>query len=292
MTNYITALQVSIDEAEEQMLQAEGFTKINVDLNKGAGGNHIYLWYKRGSCPITKVQVSFSNEMADGLINAGYTKIDKCLNAGAAGSHLYLWYFHGSGENDVPIVDISVTADAHNEAAKFKFGWERVACDLNRRACGNWIHVWLKREKQTYICEVTATDSFGSDSDYFKDGYIRLDEDTNKAAGGAFVFIWYRQTTDPKKALKDLKVSITDNQYQEYQQQNYKSVSVNLNEGTNGHSVYLWYKKKGCNNPIKTIALLVNIALIPEYEKAGLNVVKRSLNEGNCGCFEHLCVYQ
>ncbi|KAK1881554.1 C-myc promoter-binding protein [Dissostichus eleginoides] len=269
MSTYISELDVSLNAAEEQMLQSDGFNKINVH---------------------TKVQVSFNEDMAKGLTKAGYIKIDKDLNAGAGCSPLHFWYSKGSGEFETPIVDISVTTDGENEAAKFDFGWERVDCDLNRKAEGNWIHVWLKREEQTYICDLTATDSYGSDSDHFQNGYIRVDEDTNRGAGGSYVFIWYRQTTDPKKALKDLKVSITDSQRQQYQQQEYQPVSVNLNEGTGGQKVYMWYKKEGSNKPIKTIALMLNTALVPDYQKAGVTVIQRNLNTGTKGFAEYLCV--
>ncbi len=294
MATYISHLDVSLDEAEEQMLQSQGFKKINVDLNKGAGGNKIYLWYKKESCPapITRLQVTFNNDMAAGLISAGYTKIPKDLNAGAAGDFIYLWYFRGSGEFHTPIVEIDVTTDADSEGQKFHFGWERLAGELNRRAEGNWIHAWVKREKQTYICDVTATDSYGSDKDYLKGGYIRMDEDTNRCAGGAFVFIWYRQTADSKRALTDLQISTNDPEYQALQQQNYQSVSVNLNEGTGGNQVYLWYKKQECNNPIKAVALLRNPAAFEEFEKAGVKVIKRNLNTGNGGSTEYLAVYQ
>ncbi|KAI4797087.1 hypothetical protein KUCAC02_026534 [Chaenocephalus aceratus] len=123
---YITELQVSLNSAEEQSYQSEGFDKINVNLNKGAGGNTVYLWYKYGSVPITKVQVSFSEDMAKGLIEAGYRQVCKGLNAGAGGSDLYLWYFKGTGEFDTPIVEITATADAGNEASKFGVGYESV----------------------------------------------------------------------------------------------------------------------------------------------------------------------
>ncbi|XP_010782230.1 uncharacterized protein [Notothenia coriiceps] len=289
---YITDLQVSLNPAEEQFYQSESFNKINVDLNKGPRGNAIYLWYKHGSEPITKVQVSFNENMAKGLIEAGYTQIYKDLNAGAGGNNLYLWYSKGTGEFDTPIVEITVTADPHNEAPKFGVGYERVSCDLNRVAGGNWIHLWLKREKQTYICDITATDSYGLDTDYFRDGYIRMDEDTNRGADGAYVFIWYRRTTDPEKALKDLQVSINDSQHQSYQQQQYHPVSVNLNEGTGGKPVYMWYKKEGSNQPIKSIALLLNTDLVKDYEKHGVTVIERNLNECNNGCTEYLCFYQ
>ncbi|KAI3364079.1 hypothetical protein L3Q82_010908 [Scortum barcoo] len=142
-----------------------------------------------------------------------------------------------------------------------------------------------------YICDVSATDSYGSYTDYFQDGYIRMDEDTNRDAGGSFVFIWYRQTTDSKRALTDLQISTNDREYQSLQQQHYHSVSVNLNEGTRGNKVYLWYKKQRCN-PIKAVTLLVNMAAVEEYEKAGVSVIKRNLNTDTDGIPEYVCVYQ
>ncbi|XP_040920460.1 uncharacterized protein si:dkey-30j10.5 [Toxotes jaculatrix] len=294
MASYISHLDVSLNTDEEQNLQSQGFKKINVDLNKGSGGNYIYIWYKENSCssPITRIQFTFNDDMAIGLINAGYTKISKDLNAGAKGDYIYLWYFRGSTEYDTPIVDIDVTTDAESEANKFSLGWEKLTCDLNRKAEGNWIHLWVKRERQTYICEVTATDSYGSDTDYFQKGYIRLDEDTNRDAKGAFVFIWYRQTTDSQRALSVLQISTNGSERQALQQQNYQPVSVDLNEGTGGNQVYLWYKQEQCEKPIKAIALLVNTDAVPVYERAGINVIKRNLNTGNKGCTEYLSVYQ
>ncbi|CAK6963156.1 uncharacterized protein LOC121882517 isoform X2 [Scomber scombrus] len=291
---YITDLDVSINETEEQNLQAKGFKKIDVDLNKGAGGNFIYLWYKKesGAPAITRLQVTFKDIMAAGLINAGYTKIDKDLNAGSGGDYIYLWYYRGQTKYDTPIVDINVITDAKQDDDMVRSGWERLACDLNRKAKGNWIHIWMKREKQTYICDVTATDSFGSDQDHFKNGYIRVDEDTNRDAGGAYVFIWYRQTTDPKRALTALNISTNNTEYQALQQQNYQSVSVNTNEGTKGGPVYMWYKKDGSLDPIKAMTVLVNPDAVKSYVKAGATVIEKNLNSGNDGKKEYLCFNQ
>ncbi|XP_027139706.1 uncharacterized protein LOC113746832 [Larimichthys crocea] len=293
MAEYITNLDVSLNEVEEKNLQSLGFKKINVDLNKGAKGNFIYLWYKteHDSDPITRVQVTFNNGMDDALISAGYTKIDKNLNAGTGGNYIYLWYFKGSTEYDTPIVELDVTVDVQREGLKFKNDWERLACDLNRKAKGNWIHIWMKREKQTYICDITATDSSGLDADYLQQGYIRVDEDTNKGAKGAFVFIWYRQTTNQANALTDLKVSNSNQEYQSLQQQHCMLVSVDLNQGTGGNQVYMWYKKVG-THPIKGITLLVNPDAAPVYERAGVNVIRQNLNEGTDGSTEYLCYHQ
>ncbi|KAM8725477.1 uncharacterized protein AB9X84_002260 [Acanthopagrus schlegelii] len=293
MARYITDLNVSINADDEQLYQSQGYKKINVDLNKGARGNTIYLWYKQGNQnPITRVQVTFNDEMAGGLINAGYTKINKNLNAGAGGDYIYLWYYKGSGEFDTPIVEVDVTADTESDAHKVSLGWQRVTGDLNRKARGNWIHVLVKREKQTYICDVAATDSFASDADYWKEGFIRMDEDTNRGAGGSKVFIWYRQTTDPQRALTDLEISIDGDQYQSLQQQNYRLVNVNLNDRAGGNQVYLWYKKEGGKQPIKAIVLLLQPGKVAVYEKNGITVITKNLNAGNWGNYEYLCYRQ
>lgn len=294
MGNYISHLAVSLDETEEQNLQSQGYNKIHVDLNKGARGKYIYIWYKKetSQAPITRIQFTFNDDMSAGLINAGYTKIPKDLNAGAEGDYIYLWYYRGSTEFDTRIVDIDVTTDAGSEAQKFSLGWEKLTCDLNRKAKGDWIHTWVKRAAQTYICDVIATNSFGSDAEYFNRGYIRLDEDTNRDANGAYVFIWYRQTTDSQRALTDLQISTSNSERQALQQQNYQPVSVNLNEGTGGDPVYLWHKRDQWGRPIKAIAVLFNMDAVPAYERSGINVIKKDLNRGNKGSTEYLCVSQ
>lgn len=294
MANYISDLEVSRDQDEEQNLKSQGFDKVNVDLNKGAGGNQIYLWYKKESSlpPITRVQFTFNTDMAVGLIKTGYTKINKNLNTGAKGDQIYLWHFRGNTEYDTPIVDIDVTTDAESEAGKFKFGWERLTCDLNRKAKGNWIHTWVKRQSQTYVCDVIATDSYESDADLFQQGYIRLDEDTNRGGKGAFVFIWYRQTTDSQRALSVLQISTNKAEFQAFQQQHYQQVNVNLNEGTTGNPVYLWYKKVDHEKPIKAVILLLNPEAFQAYEKAGITVIEGNLNTGHQGHIERLCFYQ
>ena len=120
-------------------------------------------------------------------------------------------------------------------------GWERLTCDLNRKSGGKWIHVWVKRERQTFVCDVAATDSFSSDEQMLRAGYIRMDEDTNRGADGNYVFIWYRQTIDPQRALTDLQVSTNSSERQVLAQRNDQKVNINLNEGTDS-AVYLWYK--------------------------------------------------
>ena len=170
--------------------------------------------------------------------------------------------------------------------------WERLTCDLNRKSGGKWIHVWVKREHQTFVCDVAATDSFSSDEQMLRAGYIRMDEDTNRGADGNYVFIWYRQTIDPQRALTDLQVSTNSSERQVLAQRNDQKVNINLNEGTDGSAVYLWYKTGESNNPIKATILLLNPEAVTEYESQGVNVIRRNLNTGNKGWTEYLCYRQ
>ncbi|XP_051806567.1 uncharacterized protein LOC127534708 isoform X2 [Acanthochromis polyacanthus] len=278
MSKYITDLQVSLNETDESQLRAQGFSKMNVDLNKGAGGKNIYIWYKRGdSGAITRIQLSFNDDMSKGLNKAGYQKIPKNLNTGAGGKDLYLWFFKGSSEDHVPIVNLDVSTV--HEAQKFKSDHEILACDLNQDAGGSQIFLSVKREKATYISDIAATINWQGTFYYWYNGYTLAWLDTNLLAGGDYIALWYRQTTKPEEAIKDLQVSINDDEYYDFMFQDYKLVNIDLNQGTGGNSVFLWSKKDDCTcYPIKDVSVSV-IPIVEAWE--GWKVIQKSLNEGN-----------
>lgn len=297
MAGYITELQVSWNKDDEETFSKQGFSKIPVNLNQGAGGNIIYLWYKKGmGAGISTIQFSFSQEMTNGLLEAKYTKIDKNLNEGAGGDEIYLWY--SKSDKNVPIKNIDVTEDANAEAQKFKDSWERLACDLNRNAGGNLIYMWVERETQTYISEIKTTINCSGDGDNFNNGYIRVDENTNRGTNERgsptpTIFLWYRLSTYPKDAFRDLKVSTNQSEYEKYQNAGYQRVNQDLNEGTRGNKVFLWYKKDGSKNPIKAVTVITNIpGAVGPYQSAGVNVIKESLNTGNNGVPIYVCFNQ
>ncbi|XP_026063848.1 uncharacterized protein LOC113046922 [Carassius auratus] len=284
-THLITKLNVSTTKDEEDILAANGYQLINSDLNEGTGKNRVFLWYKKecGLKPVTRIQFSFSEQMKSGLADAGYELVDKDLNAGAGRDSIFLWYFYGSTESDIPIMNLEVTKDAEEEPALLKDGWERLGCDLNRKVGGKYIYLWVKREKPSYICEITAIIDFSSDKQKFDLGFTRVDEDTNLDAGGNQVFLWYRRTTDKSKALTALNVSIDFQENVRLQNEDFKKLSVNLNSGTTGKEVYAWYLTEGCESQIKNMVLLINPDAWTVYQKAGVNFINKNLNEGNKG---------
>ncbi|KAM4577539.1 uncharacterized protein PAE49_007302 [Odontesthes bonariensis] len=295
MTDSIIEIKVSMNVNEEEQLRKQGFTPNPVNLNKRAGGNKIYVWYKRGSgAPITRIQVSYDEAMTGSLKTNRYIRVNGNLNAGTGGDGIYLWYTTGSSEYDIPIVDLFVSTEPQEESQLFQFDWERLSCNLNRKAGGSRIYLWVRREKPAYICDITATANFKEDHLLIQQGYIRVDENTNRGAGGKKVFIWYRQHPDRQKALTDLQISTNTSEMEKWQRKNYKRVDQDLNEGTTGPPVYLFYCKTGsnCGQPIKTASLIIGKTYSLPYERAGIQVIQENLNTGNDGAKLYLCFYQ
>ncbi|XP_048044931.1 uncharacterized protein LOC125267396 [Megalobrama amblycephala] len=279
----ITKLDISTTKKEEEILSAQGYQFINVNLNEAAGGNEVLLWYKKesGKRPVTRIEFSFTDKMKPGLADAGYEQVEKDLNAGVSNAdHIFLWYFYGSTEYDMPIVDLKVTKAAKEEPPLIKDGWERLGCDLNRNASKTIIYLWVKREKTSYIQEIAGTVDFSSDSQMFEEGYTRVCEDTNRNAGGNYVFLWYRRTTDKSKALTDLNVSTSHQEESKLQIEGYKKLSVDLNEGTKGNTVYLWYRKEE-GQSIQVMLINHDICI---YPGPVVTFIDKNLNEGNKGC--------
>ena len=110
-----------------------GFTKVNTDLNRYAGGNYIYLCYKRGvGTPITGICVTVNSGAPPSGSN--WTRIGVDLNRRAGGSYIYLWYTHDP--SCAAIHDITVLINSAGTPA----GYTKISTDLNRRAGGSYLY--------------------------------------------------------------------------------------------------------------------------------------------------------
>ena len=112
-----------------------GYTRIDVDLNRDAGGNYIYACYKKGvGAPITGLVVTVGqNPPSPG---PGYTMINADLNAGAGGNFIYLWYTKNPACRTIHDITVVVGRDAQAPP-----GYTRINVDLNRDAGGNFIYL-------------------------------------------------------------------------------------------------------------------------------------------------------
>ena len=109
-----------------------GYTKIPVDLNQGAGGDFIYLTFKRESSgtPITDLKVVYAGERHKVLVPRGYERIDVDLNKGAGGEYIYLCKTYAPGLR--PITDLKIIASEllHLDLESFVLSFQLFVKDL------------------------------------------------------------------------------------------------------------------------------------------------------------------
>ncbi len=134
-----------------------GYSLINVDLNKGAGGEYIYFCVKRGKrgqaitniiCEnLSKARSEGNLNVAHKGITSNYFRHGTDLNKGAGGRYMYLLSTKSASYN--PIRNMTVYLDGESLQSE----WNGKVCyvntdetaDLNKGSGGRYIYVALKR---------------------------------------------------------------------------------------------------------------------------------------------------
>lgn len=130
--------EVTVIQGGNSGIQAPaGYTKIPWDLNSGAGGDYIYVCYKKGiGAPITGLCVTIGSGGGTPPADAKYTRIKVDLNAGAGGDYIWLWTT--KDPDCATVKDIIVQ---FGEYSRPPAGYTWIGTDLNRNAGGSYI--WL-----------------------------------------------------------------------------------------------------------------------------------------------------
>lgn len=116
-----------------------GYTKIPHDLNAGAGGDYIYVCYKRGvGAPITGLCIT--RDGGGPAQDAKYTRINVDLNRGAGGDYIWLWT---SKDPDCAAINDIIIQFGQNSRPPAGYTW--IGVDLNDGAGGEYI--WLSYRK-------------------------------------------------------------------------------------------------------------------------------------------------
>lgn len=149
---YIESVVILSDKSKNKAKAAvpAGYTLIDNDLNKGSGGNFIYLAYATTDSAedaLKDIRVSFgkSYKMPD-----AYTKDQHDLNAGAGGKFIYLWTTK-DGSCGNPLQDMQVI---YGKNADMPSGYTAVdsnrsgsPADLNSGAGGEFVYLGIKHRK-------------------------------------------------------------------------------------------------------------------------------------------------
>jgi hypothetical protein len=111
-----------------------GFIKNPTDMNQGAGGDFIYLCYKKGiGAPITGLAVTLNNSVPQNPER--WTKIDVDLNRGAGGDFIWLWYTKD------PACQVIREVAVQNWAGDPPAGFTKIPVDVNTGAGGAFVYV-------------------------------------------------------------------------------------------------------------------------------------------------------
>lgn len=146
-TEYITDIVV-LSEKKSSVSVPNGYTKLSQDLNQGAGGNYIYICfkkepYRKDLLVITDIKASTSKSIE------GYSVIDKDLNKGAGGKYIYLHikkekFTEENKETLSAVTDITTVVGKNADAPS---GFVKLYQDLNEGAGGKYIYLCLKRNR-------------------------------------------------------------------------------------------------------------------------------------------------
>jgi hypothetical protein len=144
----VAKLQVIRDSKNGEISPPRGFTKLSPDLNKGAGGDFIFLCVQKltrarlsqaGLAPITDLAVIYGKHASP---PAGFEKIGVDLNKGAGGHYIYLCYKRGNPDEAIREIRVIHGNDASIEPP---IPFKKLPQDLNKGSGGAWIFVCFAR---------------------------------------------------------------------------------------------------------------------------------------------------
>jgi hypothetical protein len=139
-TGKFSDLRVGVyDEGQSGDYMDDGWCRMLVDLNMGAGGEYIYFEVLPGDCdPISEVAIQHGGSAALSP-PSNHVQVNTDLNKGAGGEYIYVSYTKGGTPLDGLLVYAAV--DAYSTAPQ---GWTRIDVDLNKGAGGKYIYLCYK----------------------------------------------------------------------------------------------------------------------------------------------------
>ncbi|KAI0403184.1 MAC/Perforin domain-containing protein [Xylaria palmicola] len=144
--DYIDSIRI-IKGNHSSITPPDGYTRVDTDLNAGAGGDWIYLCYHKakfqsGQPAITDLVILFTSESTP----PGYSKLSTDLNSDAGGKWIYLCYKEGSYDANTAILDVTVYSASYSSAPP-PYGYVKLDRDLNADAGGDWVFIaYAKRD--------------------------------------------------------------------------------------------------------------------------------------------------
>lgn len=148
-SNYITNLTLVAD-GNESVPAPSGYVKINYDINKGHGGDYLYLCQQNNplnqtGAPVTDIVVLVLNhDVSSGDIPTGYKLISRDCNKNMGGAYVYICYTTDKSKGR-PIDNVMIIHSTKPDMPA-PIGYYKVPGDLKSGTGGEFVHVAYSRQ--------------------------------------------------------------------------------------------------------------------------------------------------
>lgn len=162
-SNFYAALAKSDIDTQIALKESDYLKKviIPIDLNKGAGGDYIYIGYTMTTNPdeaIRDIKIEAFTSSSANKTKSGYSFIDSDLNKGSTrysasvASYIYLYYSKDKTKGE-PVREIGIEVDGVYSFGTVGTGWipslrfnSNNKYDLNKGVANSaYIYIWFKR---------------------------------------------------------------------------------------------------------------------------------------------------
>ncbi len=173
--SYIKHIQLAVSASNKNVSCQPGYTKLDIDLNEGAGGDWVYLCYTK------------TND------------IDRVSFTGINQARIYTYAHNGHSVSELEELGRTGLKAGYSRVAFYRDGVKGTNnYDLNPGA-KYFIHITTDNSSETPFKDL-AVISTGSSyhksttvQDYKNDGWLIVDRDLNSWAGGEYIFIAARR---------------------------------------------------------------------------------------------------
>lgn len=191
ISNPITDIVITVSNSGNDPASIPGYTRLsgtgglNGDLNQGAGGKFVYLWYSRtvSKAPVTSLRLVEVGNLYEFMDTPGadfwwwnFRLLDE---SGATPSYNYRQGVYTCGRlNDGQYKDYEGLNYLH------------LGEDLNDHAGGNWMFLYQHRDFQAPIRELLLSETFSvSGWNNVVDPIANLYGDLNHGVGGKYIYL-------------------------------------------------------------------------------------------------------
>ena len=275
---------VEILFGKNEKCSISSLTFIDEDLNKGVGGEYIYLCYGYVENMLSDPIVDFFIYVKDKNTPPEEYKCEtnKNLNANAwLGNEIYLCYttnknIGNSGKEEIDksntvITDLDIIlskkkkADCPDGYEIVNEGCDATGCDLNHKSGGKYIYLCQKRQKVDKLSltqkPVNSIKILFSKEENENSNLKIIDADLNKGCGGAYIYLAYGN--DPGQSLSPIVDFFIHILKVNDPPEGYECDTNDLNKGARGSFIYLCYKR---DNNLPKVIYVDNLEL--DYAKA------------------------